>query len=298
MKGKKMAAVGGILLGVGGLLALLGGLYYGGKALWGAEAGEPAVAERPVYQFRAHFTSFLPQGSDLDLWEESYAQDPLHQPIFIALVHQLNRDLYNVRSPRGGWRYRSLAEVLAEGGLKPDAAALRSPDPAVVEEELGRLDKRFRFQVTATLEGQAPLGELMVGYARTEPVVMEQEGEPLDDPNAKVVYDAAVTMRIEKVYEDGYASMHFANVVIGGKGAQVGTGPLHEIRIGEAFTIDIYPVGVRDFSLYSPDSDLGEVVVPGYLILATLSPLAPPPGEGDNPGNRSGAEAQGKEKQQ
>jgi len=271
MKGKKMAAVGGILLGVGGLLALLGGLYQGSPPLWGA-AGEQTGTERPVYQFRAHFTSFLPQGSDLDLWEESYAQDPLHQPIFIALVHQLNRDLYNVRSPRGGWRYRSLAEVLAEGGLKPDAAALRSPDPAVVEEELNRLDERFRFQVTATLEGQAPLGELMIGGARTKPVALEQAGKPLDDPEAQVVYDVTVTMRIEKVYEDGYALMHHTCAVTSRKEAQRGKAPLNETKLGEARTITSYPVEVRDFSRYAPDSDLGEVVAPGYLILATISP--------------------------
>lgn len=274
-----------------GVLLLLGGTsHYWNRSLERAKAAEQAMAEGLVYRFRAHVISFLPQGSDLDLWEESYAQDPLHQPIFIALVHQLNRDLYNVKSPRGGWRYRSLAEVLAEGGLNPDAAALRSPDPTVVEEELSRLDGRFRFQVTATLEGQASLGELMAGYARTAPMVMEQEGEPLDDPNAKVVYDMAVILRIEEVYADGYAKVHFANIIIGGRGTQVGTAPLHEVRIDEAFTIDIHPVGVRDFSLYSPGSDLGEVVIPGYLILATLSPLSPLPGEGDS----SGDEAKGR----
>jgi hypothetical protein len=271
MKGKKMAAVGGILLGVGGLLALLGGLYQGSPPLWGA-AGEQTGTERPVYQFRAHFISFLPRESEH--WVGDYAQDPLHQPIFIALGHRLNRDLYNVRSPRGGWRYRSLAEVLAEGGLKPDAAALRSPDPAVVEEELNRLDERFRFQVTATLEGQAPLGELMVGHARTKPVALEQAGQPLGDPEAQVVYDVSLTMRIEKVYEDGYALMHYSRMLAGRKEARQAKVPLHEIKLGEARTIGGFsPIEVGDFSLYTSGSNLGEVVVPGHLLLATVSPI-------------------------
>lgn len=175
--GRKVALVRKVLWEAGILLALLGGMYYGGPSLRGTAAQEQAGAEPPVYQFWAHFLSILPQESGK--WVGGYAQDPLHQPAFLALVYQLNRDLYNVKSPRGGWRYRCLAEVLAEGGLQPDAAALRSPDPEVVQQELNRLDPRFRYRVTATLKDQAPLGELMVDGARTKPVSMEFEGRPI-----------------------------------------------------------------------------------------------------------------------
>ena len=231
--------------GIGGLLVLWGGMYLGGASRPQAIAEEEAESVRPLYQFWAHFLSILPQ--DSELWTGDYGAEGQNQPLFVSLVTQLNRDLYNVRSPRRGWRTRSLAEVFAEGGQDPDAAALSSRDPETVARELNRLDPRFRYQVTTTLQDQAPLGELMVAYKRTESVAMEFEGEPLQDPEARIEYDVSVILQVEKIYADGYALMQKATVVTRKKRANCGKGPLNEKKIGEAFNRIVRPFLVRSW---------------------------------------------------
>lgn len=99
-KWKRIAIAEGILLGIAGLLALLGGLYYR-NLIWRGAAEEQAGAEQPVYQFWAHFISFSPR--EPDLWEQAQSK-----PVFGDFV-------FDEKSPRGGLRRRPLAEALAEG---------------------------------------------------------------------------------------------------------------------------------------------------------------------------------------
>lgn len=100
-------------------------------------------------------------------------------------------------------------------------------------------------------------------------------------PEAQVVYEVTVVLRIEKVYADGYALMHGPFVVISGEEGYSGPGkvPLSEYKLGEAYGLVASPA--RDAGAgYFPSKDRGKII-PGHLILITVSPLgATGPGKG------------------
>lgn len=270
MKARKIIFKGGLGLILGGMLLLLGRGDYGGLYPRPARAEETMPSPPPVYQFRAHFVSFLPK--DREQWKGDYALDSSHQPIWMALSRRLNRDLYNVKSPRGGHYYRPLVEVLKEGGVQTRAEWLSSPNPRVVEWVLEELDERFHFKVVATLEGKNSIGEFMLGHVRTPKLFLLGEGKPVAEFN----YIVTLVLRVGKVFEDGNALMQRAVAVTSEvlKEGRAGKGTLHEIKLGEGYLLGggTNPVQIRSFD-WDPQVEEEKVIVPGYVILGTITKM-------------------------
>jgi len=223
----------------------------------------PEKPSEPRFQFRARLILYTPK--DPEILEETEGLTVLQSVFLDPLVEP------DVLTPRGYWRRTPFDELLPK--TPPDSDALKHEEPEVVVEELSEIDGRYDYRVAATAEDSNKLGELMAGHGRSERVLLKDvEGKEVEDPEAVEIYDLTVVVRVEKVYDDGFALMHSVHACRMNKAHTLGKIPLYEKKLGSIDLLDSFPSQVSSFESRTTGLKVDQVVRPGRLILLTVWP--------------------------
>ncbi len=235
-------------------------------------ADQPATQQPQMVRFVRQFIVFTPKDATI----MGDGSDPHMAFPRLANANSDRHVSFDVKTPAGYWLSRALDEFAPE--LGPFDAFL-GRDSAAVEAALTRTDDRWDYHLL-TLASSGRLGDLICAYGIVGPLPVKAtdgaEVGPRGAPPETVAFHVFVTVRVDKLLEDGTALVEEAYLVDAISSihdwelATYSTGgTLHGFKLGGCTPGGGVSAGVH--SVVAADgSKFPRAVHPGFFVLETV----------------------------